>query len=180
MARDYNINGPVLVTVTNNVIGTGIELGVCSSQVIVSPTFYHKELYSDDFGNMVPPEHLWMGADAIIEMSLVHYDDQVLYQCLAQSMGGSKINSLAGFGKPMGGGQARGAAGNHYIKLTLASPDLGQPWVFPSAFLYQRPMMLPLGVERSLVTLTWRAVPYGQPDDDGDVISHETELWTGA
>ena len=178
MARAYIINGPTLVKVTlpvNATVGGGeFELGVASEPITVSPKFSHLDVHSDDFGDQIPPEVLWMGAETSIEMTLVHYDYDVLLACLTEAMGGKDGSGLAGFGTPMGGGKS----GNHYIKLTLTSPTLSDPWNFTSAYLSENPIVHPLGVERSLTKLTWRSIPYKALAKDSDVISAGASLWT--
>ena len=49
------------------------------------------------------------------------------------------------------------------MSVHIASPVEAKPWRFPTAYLTNRPMELPLGTSRSLVILNWRAIPYKPP-----------------
>lgn len=178
MPRQYVINGPVLVTVQNPVVGAGSELGISNAPISVAPNLFHQDIHTDDYADRVPPDTFWLGADVTIEMTLVHFNPEVLYLCLEESMCGSAGGTLKGFGQLMGRGRALQSDGNHYIQLTLSSPDLNQPWVFPAAYMAVRPLVLPLGVERSLAVLTWRAIPYVQHSPGQDIVSEGAVLYS--
>lgn len=138
------------------------ELGLASDQVQIIPHYYHKDIYADDFGPSVPPEVLWNIADVNIRMTLIHYDYLVLDDCIANSMGGSATGAgqLIGAGDTLGRGCGRQESGNCYISLNLTSPYGQNPWHFPTTYLAEQPVVIPLGTEKSLVQLNWRAIPY--------------------
>lgn len=168
MPRDFVINGETMVNVQGFLSVSGgfgsFELGLTSESVRVSPRFIHRDVHIDDFGPDIPVEVINMLADVHIRMILVHYDPQVLTACVGESLGGSLIDGrMIPAGTPMGGGFPLGAFGNHYIELTLTSPFLS-PWRFPAAYLTSQPLEIPLGTERSLVQLDWRAIPYTIPN----------------
>lgn len=187
MARDYFINGTSLVRVkgigslANQDDGDNFgkaklwELGLAQDPIVLSPKFHHKDVFIDDFGPNVPAEVLWMLAEVRITMNLVHFDISVLRKCLANSMGNANavdafdgsINEgeFAGAGIPMGGNKNRFVAGNQYISLNIRSEVVngGLNWRFPTAYLAESPMTFPMGTERTIASLNWRAIPYGRP-----------------
>ena len=153
--------------------GTGVggsvhQLGLAVEAIKVTPTFRHLDVHTDDYGHDIPPEVLWHLADARIDMTLVHYDDSLLDECVLESMGGfddtapgAVAGVYAGAGLPLGGGVQRWSAGNHYITVYLSSPVQQVPWRFRTCYLEQQPFVYPLGTERSMVQLRWRAIAYG-------------------
>ena len=60
----------------------------------------------------------------------------------------------------MGGNVARFAAGNNFIGLNLTSPVASKPWRFYFAYLVAPPATFPLGTEKSIIGLQWRAIPF--------------------
>lgn len=148
------------------------ELGLASDSITVIPRFYHLDYKVDDFGPNVPPEVQTLLAECFIKMTLVHYDDFILRLCMNESMGGGgfpmttldgslgKDGTLAGAGTPLGGGKARLSNGNHFIGLNLVTIAGELNWRFPTAYLAEPPVTIPLGTEKSLVILNWRAIPY--------------------
>lgn len=170
--RAFRINGECLVKVKGNgALGDGIggaklwELGLSVEQITVIPAFKSKNILVDDFGPDIPAELMWMLAEVAIRMDLVQYDNNAVMACLQESMAGgesTEINEgvLAGAGRTMGAGLPVFSPGNHYISLNLLSPVLGKPWRFPTSVLSQEPITIPLGTERSVCVLNWRAIPY--------------------
>lgn len=192
--RDIQINGPTLVLVKfgSQILqeeseedpgpNVALQLGLAEKGIRIIPRFVHRDVFADDYGPDIPAEVLWMLADCTIQMTLVHYDADILDICLSESMGGSSTGEagiLAGAGMPMGNGQDFFAKNNHYISLNLTSPVLNNPYRFPSSYLSERPMELPLGTKRSLVELNWRAIPYRQPPQSPsfELVSSGSILW---
>jgi len=183
MPRDLFVNGEVLVRVRSSAfspVGAVVrELGLCSDSIVLTPTFKHLDVPLDAWGgaNGVAPEVQTMLAEFTITMNLIHYDAEVLRDCLQNSLGGRSAAAgvLTRAGTRLGGGVAIGAAGNMYINLSLSSPGAGVPWYFPAAFLTGNPAEYPIGVERSIVRATWRAIPYaggaqGTADDPANIV----------
>ena len=183
--RDFYINGESLVVVKGNgALGQSgamaiafpnnflpdpsgnfaatWELGLSSEQVVISPRFVHKDIPVDGFGTTIPPEVLWEIVDCRISMTLIHFDRYVLDSCLAESANG-EVGAVVNAGEPMGHGVSLMSSGNHYISLNIMSEVLDIPWHFPSAFLTEQPIRLPLGPGASAVLLNWRAIPYKSP-----------------
>lgn len=177
MARDFHINGETLVrvlgmpgtSINNN--GLPVDLGLASEGITITPHYYYKDVIVNDFGPDVPAEVLVNLADCEIEMNLIHFDYGILRRCLIESLGGGGVGNDGNFGVgagfPLGGGVPLYTTGNHYIAVYLTSPVEGLPWRFPSAYLTEPPMMLPLGTEKSIATLNWRAIPYTFPFQPG-------------
>lgn len=169
MARDFQINGETMVYVkgaANTAIANLTELGLAVDQVRITPNFRHLDIKVDAWGGSdgPPADVQWMLMDVMIQMTLVHFDYDVLEHCLQLSAGGpnAAFHTMTRAGARLGNNFARFEAGNRYIGLNLASPQGQRPWRFYFAYLASQPVTIPLGVERSLVPVTWRAIPYTQ------------------
>jgi hypothetical protein len=202
MARGFFIPGECLVMVKGHGLlangnNPGLwELGLSSERINVAPRTSHKELKTDDYGEDIPAELLYFLSDCDISMTLIHFDDMVLRRCLGESMagaGGKEADGdisegvYAAAGTPMGGWNKPLTAGNHYISLMILCQQSGLPWRFPTAYLPMSPMQWPLGTEKSVVSLRWRAIAYANPPDinqgssssprKGEIISAGQTLW---
>ena len=177
------INGESMVSVKGNVnttIASISQLGLSDGSIRVSPEFRHKDLMVDAWGAEMPADVQFKLAAVRITMTLIHFDRTVMDQCIIEGMagaGGGAVGALARAGLRMGGGNARFAANNHYIGLNIASPISSKPWRFYYAYLAGTPMEFPLGVESSIVTLNWRAVPYTTDPWGGGTGSAGVVLW---
>ncbi len=170
MPRDFQINGPALVLVKgagallddegNSVVH---ELGLSIDRIRILPRLIHRDLTVDDYGAGVPAEVLTNLAEAQIHMTLIHYDRAILKACIAECHASSVDGTMTGAMIPLGGGRPLFSVGNHYISLSITSPSLGDPWRFPTAYLYTQPMEIPVGTEKTMVQLKWRAIPYKAP-----------------
>lgn len=170
------INGECLVEVQGGAhLSGGIfdlsQLGLTDREGVVkiTPTWVHHDVKVDDYGPNIPAELQWQMAEARIGMTLVHYDRDVLDQCIGEAMGGGADASLAlGFqagtlapaGQTFGRFKPMFASGNHYIRLFLSSAATNFPWRFLSCVLEGPPLEIPLSTRRSHVRLSWRAIPY--------------------
>ena len=180
MSRDYQINGPALVYVKGNVscgISTLTELGLAADPIQVTYEFQHLDIQVNAWGQ-VPPEVQTMGGAAHVSMTMVHFDDAVLDVCIRESLGGaSAAGKLAAAGTRLGGGVARFAAGNHFIGLNVTGPVQGKPYRFLYSYLAGQPVSIPLGVERKLTRLTWRAIPYTTDPWNGGLGQAGADVW---
>lgn len=189
MARDYFINHQTLVRVKGgahlgtNPVGVLSELGLCSEAIRISPTFAHKGVNVDDFGPDVPADVMWQLAHVDVSMNLVHYDTDVLEACMDESMGGGRGTNgtgLAGVmapaGRLLGGRKAVFASGCHLISLNLVG---NTPWRFRACYMTAPPYEYPVGNERSVVKVNWRAIPYVTPTSAGttELRSSGAVLW---
>ncbi len=167
MARDYFINGETLVLVkgrADSAIGSLQQLGLSDAPIAIRMNFHHKDIGVDAYGATVPETQV-MGGDATISMTLVHFDRSVLATCVNESLGGATAEGLLQrAGSRMGNNLPRfgagGFLGNHYIGLNLTSVVAGIPWRFYYTFLANPPVEFPLGTEKSIVRLQWRAIGY--------------------
>lgn len=155
--------------VTPAFAGTTIyNLGLAIGSIKVSPKYSHHDIHPDDFGPEVPAEVLSNLMEASIHMTFVHWDIDVMRFCLAEAHGGERIAGflgegvMKGCGIPLGGGKRIWESGNHYVTLAILSEQLGLPWRFPTTYIMGN-AILPLGTKRSLLDVTWRAIPYVAP-----------------
>ncbi len=173
---DFGTNGPPGLPNIANLT----QLGLCVDDIRVTPTFKHKGMTVDAWGE-VDVDVQWMMAEVAITMNLIHFDQLVLDACVAESMGGAPDVGAAGrAGTRLGGGLARFAAGNHLIGLNIEAPVSGRPWRFYYAYLAQSPTTYPLGVEKSIVAVHWRAIPYTNDPWGGGSAQPATVAGTGS
>lgn len=170
MARDFLINGETMVSVKGpqgSAIASISQLGLSLSPIRVTLDIRHRDIVLDAWGGEIPADTQFMLAAANIAMDLVHVDRDVLEACVKLSMGGAGgvgnlEGQLARAGQRMGGGLARFAAGNNYVGLNLSSPVLTLPYRFYFTYLTGTPLEIPLGTEKSIYSMNWRAIPYTQ------------------
>lgn len=160
MARSYYINGNTQVLVD------GSELGISDGQITISPMLFHQDIKIDDFGPDVPGLILWQLGEARVRMTLVHFDSAVLDTAIRKSMAGGTLGTMVGGGTPLT---------SSYQSLRITSPVKGKVYVFPTAFVEDK-VDIPVSNERTIVTLTWRAVP--KPvEQSGEPLSAGAVLW---
>ncbi len=176
-------------------INPAVELGLSSEQIRISPVFYHYDLKADSFGPNVPPEVLWMNAECRIDMTLVHYDTDILDTVIAESMGGGvgtdTTGSISPPGRPMGGYRRLYTSGCHFMTMGITSNGgLQAPYRFLACYLATPPVEIPMGTHHSLVKCNWRAIPYFVPGENtplgspvsglarfGELICSGVRLW---
>ena len=166
MARDFQINGPCLALVkgrSDSGIGTLSQLGLSDGPIRVSFNDKKLDIKVDAWGD-VPPEIQSMGVEASIQMTLVHFDQTVLNVCIRESMaafpGGGAFGTLPITGARMGNNSALFSTTNRFISLNLTSPVGLLPYRFFYSMLTGPLAEIPLGAERSVVSLNWRAIPF--------------------
>jgi hypothetical protein len=171
MARDFYINGETMVFVKAKADspfgGNMTQLGLAEDPIKVTPKFIHKDINVDAWGE-APAEVQFMLAELSISMNLIHFDRSIIDACMQLSMGGAPaIGQLTRAGARLGNNAARFAAGgpgvgNFYIGLNLTSPIGAKPWRFYYTYLTGQPAEFPLGVDRSVIRMNWRCIPYTQ------------------
>lgn len=164
MARDFFINGETMILVkgaTDTGIPTLSELGLAMDPVRIRPRFRHKDINVDAFGEGVP-EVQFMLLDIQVSFTLIHFDQAILRECTRLAMGGPAggEGTMARAGTRLGGGVGRFAPGNKYVGLNLSSPVGQLPWCFFFSYLTEQPFEWPLGTEKSMVPVTFRAIPF--------------------
>lgn len=184
MARDIFINGETMVRVrsgADSAIAAVKDLGLADGGIHIRLNSNHLDVTADAWGK-APFEIQYLLSDVIISMTLVHFDRTWLDECVRLSMGGgpASVGRTSRAGKRMGGGVAQFAAGNAFIGLALSSPVGSKPWRFYYSYLTGPPLEFPLGNERSLVQLNWRAIPYTDDPWGGGVAQPTTTAGQGA
>lgn len=191
MAREYMVFGECMVKVrgpAGSIIEEITELGLASESIRLTPRYNHLDILTDDFGPNVPVEVLSHLADANLQMTLVHYDPQILDYCMYLAMGGrgpiSSTNdwdgSLSPAAVPLGLGAPLHDEINNYVSVYLvpASYTTTVPYRFPACYLDAKPLEIPFGTERTLVKLNWRVIPY-QEFTTGEITSEQGHrLWS--
>ena len=171
-------------------LGSVSELGLCSDQVKITPTFTHEDIQCNDFGPKAPPDVMARLADVRLQMTLIHYDEDVLDALMNESTGGGSYfqvlgnnflhpaGMLAPNGTPLGGGRPMYMSGNHLVSIGVTSPDLGKSYTFVSCYMDEQPCVIPLGSEASQVEVTFRAIPYVPIYQSGDRGQSSIETFT--
>lgn len=156
-SRQYYINGESLVSVT--LAGGALqELGLSDSPITVREKLHHLDLHVDAFGDSTPNVQ-FMGAEALVDMTLIHFVPATLAALIAASMASPTEGVLPRAGTLMGQ-DANGNGQTFFFGLTISSPVQNSPFVYPSVYMPDTPRIIPLGAERSIVQVTFRAIPY--------------------
>ena len=144
------------------------QLGLADSPITVSLDFRHSDVQVDAWGRQIPPEVQVMLASATISMNLIHFDRDILDECWRLSMGGpAAIGQVARAGTRLGNSATlQTSTTNMFMALGIASPVANKPWRFRSVYLTGTPGQYPLGTEKRVVVLNWRAIVY--PGTNGD------------
>lgn len=162
MARAIHINGESLVAVrgpAGSLIANAQQLGLSDSSIRVIINTINDDIKIDAWGR-APTDIQRMNTTANVSMSLVDFDRAILAECVRLAMGGTTFGQVGRAGVRLGGGNALNAAGNNFITLVIYSPQDSFPWRFYASYLVGPPVEYPLGVERSVVVLNWRVIPY--------------------
>lgn len=184
MARSIHVPGEAMVFV-KGAQGTAIaslsQLGLAASEVRITPVFKKMDVNVNAWGD-APVDVQHMLAEVLISMDLVHFDRTVLDECIRLSMGGggASLGEVNRAGALLGNNLARFASGNRYIGLNIASPVSAKPWRFYYAYLADNPAEFPVGVQRSIVSCNWRAIPYTNDPWGGGTAQPNTVAGTGA
>lgn len=186
MARNYYVNGETLVKLKGGahlqnfgMSGSSVvTLGVAADPIEISYNFNHQDQHTDRFTNEKPVDVMWMGGDAIIKINLIHFDNDILDTAISESMDGySPNNGSTGIpGLTLGHNLAPYASGCRYMGLGLTS-SITSGRSFPTCYLHQQPVQVPLGTKRSIVQVQFRAVRYAKMNTDGTVAESASLLW---
>lgn len=191
MARDFVINGETMVAVkgrTDSAIAGLTNLGLSVDQVVITPFFRQDEIRVEAWGD-APVDVQFQLASVNVSMTLVHFDPAVLDECVRLSMAGAPTEGTTNrAGQRLGNGLARFApasanpgtgyqGGNNLIGLNLSSPVLNKPWRFLFSYLGAQPYMFPLGTRRSMVRLSWTAIPYTTDPYNGGLGAYGAVIW---
>lgn len=166
MSRAFYINGESMILVkgrSDSSIGTLSQLGMTSEPIRVQQDYKHLQIGVDAYGE-VPPDLQGMGMMARVDMTLVHFDSTVLAACVSEAIVAPAEGQLGHAGALLGNGAVRFApgilTGNKLIGLNIQSAIGAQPWRFLYTALLGQPLVWPLGAARSLVQVSFVAIPY--------------------
>lgn len=170
MPRTIYINGESMVQTlfpAGSTISGISQLGLTVDAIEVVLQVHSEPILVDAYGKGNPIDEQVFGGEATIMMNLVDFNPTALAECVRLSFpvfggaGTTAEGALGRAGARRGGGAATAAgAGSSYIGLNITSPVAGLPYNFPAAYLRDEPYRFPLGTERSIVRLTWRALAY--------------------
>lgn len=175
--RDYYIAGQSMIYVQQPG-ASAYQLGLSDTPIVMSPTWRHEDIRVDAWGGQVPPEVQQMLAEVAIGMNLIHFDNGILRGCMTLAAAGNNQNTVINqAGTSVGVTIATGNEGQmpaagarmagSYVTMGIACP-VGPSAVSPASVLWWRfPMTYitgsvtwPIGAEKSVTRLTWRALPY--------------------
>ena len=162
-----------------------VQLGLSADPIQITLEYKHLDVTVNAWSpERFAAEIQTFQANASVGMTLVHFDRSVLSACVTESLGGNSATqgegTMARAGTRMGGNVAQFAAGNHFIGLQIASPVGQLPWRFWYAYLSEPPMEFPLGTERSLVKLRWKAITFTNDPWGGGSAQPGTVAGTGS
>lgn len=164
MPRAFQINGESLVVVTGpagSAIAVPTQLGLSSDAVRVTMYEVSEEVHVDAYGKGNPVDEQVFGGWARIEMNMVHFSQLTLAECVRLAFPGALVEgSLGSAGRLRGNQVPVGNAFSSFITLNIASPRESLPYNFLTAWLAEQPYMMPLGTERSIARLIWKANAY--------------------
>lgn len=129
------------------------DLGYSEDGVTMNFLLKQKDIFTDQFGEGVPIDVLFLGYEATIEMELISWDTTVLNTVINWSRG-ETIGSLAhcDYGSPYIGD-------TRYLGLQINGCTVGQYiWTFGIAWVVDT-ASLTIGTRESRWSLTWRAIP---------------------
>lgn len=162
MARSLYINGESMVYVkgpAGSAIASLTEFGLCEDQARITLHPIHSEVRLDAWGG-APMDVQRMNSFATVTLRMLQFDADVLAELVRLTTGGNLEGRVGRAGPVMGGGVARFLPGNNYVGLNIASPQMGRPWRFLSAYLKDPIGEYPLGTLRSTIPVFFQCIPY--------------------
>lgn len=167
MARQIVVNGEVLLRV-KGAQGTALanlsDFGLSEAPTVMTFKFVHKDITMDAAGGVVPVEIQAMMSEVLISTTMIQTDLDILEELMRLAMGGgAQFGQTGRAGTLMGGGVARFQPGYKFVGLNLTSPVLNRPWRFFHTYLMSPMGAWPIGTEKSVIPVTFRAVAYS-PD----------------
>lgn len=140
------------------------DFALTESPMTMTFKFVHSDITMDAAGGVIPVEIQANMTEVIISASLIHTDVAVLQELMRLTMGGGNAFGQTGrAGTLMGGGVARFQPGYKFVGLNLTSPVLNLPWRFLHSYLMSPLGAWPLGTQKSVIPVTFRAIAYS-PD----------------
>lgn len=192
MPRNFVINGESMVSVTGPdgvaFLSGGSQLGLTTDAITVDLEINSEPLIVDAYGKNNPVDEQVFGGTATIVMNLIHFNAGVLAAIVQMQFPAYGVTvaegALGRAGSRRGGGINLGAPGNNYITLSIynAVPNSASTvqscFQFPTAYLKEQPYHFPLGTEKSVVRLVWRALAYSVDPWNNGTGSQGVPLYT--
>lgn len=180
MTRTVYVNGEAMVYVkgmAGSLIANLSELGLADSQIPLTFRPIVEDVIVNAHGRVGCDTQVFL-EDCLITMNLVHFDPTILAECYRLSKGApSAAGNVARAGTLLGAGLARFAAGNKFIGLNIASPVGSLPWRFFFAYMTGPAFSFPVGNDRTVTTVNWRAIPYQADPWGGGLGAQNAPLW---
>ncbi len=144
----------------------------------ITPVFKTRDMTTDAWGDN-PSDIQTFLAEAFISFTLIHMDRVVLDELIRLSMGAAAtVGQVARAGTRMGNNVARFAAGYKFFGVQITSPVAAKPWQFFHCMLADNPIEFPLGTEKSMVPIRFRAILYTTDPYQGGVGAQNQLLWS--
>lgn len=186
MPRQFNIAGQTMVQIVGpagslfagtfawngsatGVLGGGAQLGLSVKPIEVTIDIISDPVIVNAYGPDNPIDEQVFGGTGMLRMELVHFDPVMLGEVVRLSRGanptGAALAATEGTlntaGSLRGNNSLLGSATNSLMTVSLTSP-VGNflPYTFHACYLRERPIVFPLGAERTIVQLTWNALAY--------------------
>ncbi len=179
MVRDFFLAGETMVAVkgrSDSIIPVLTQLGLSDAEIRITAHSRYEDMNVDTFGRTgvgSPPDVQYFLSYMDIDMTLIHFDATVLRFCIQESTGGMPFEGIMPHaGSRLGNGVPRfspagtinpsgvATGGNHLIGLNLVCPVAPFNWRFWYCYLQEPTVVWPIGTTKSIVQLSWRAVPY--------------------
>ena len=179
MPRDFFINGESLVLVkgrSNGPLASLQQLGLAQQTIQVSWQTQYDDFTLDAWGNVPAEVQVRLGIVSI-SMALIHFDPDVLEACVRESQGGAALGCVTSASQRLGNNSARFSATNYFIGLNIVSPVAGRPYRFLYTHMSSSPVSWPLGTQKSIVQLQWRAIPYTTDPYGGGLGATAAQIW---
>lgn len=161
MTRQIVVHGESMIYVkgpAGSAISSLTELGLTTANIPITITPKKKSINVNAWGDG-DVDILRKLAMISTTFTLIHYDPDVLDECIRLAMGGNVFGRMTRAGSLLGNGFARFAAGNNLIGFNLAAPISGRPWRFLSAY-FEAPLVHSHGTDEGTVNCTVIGIPY--------------------
>lgn len=177
--------------------GTTSELGLCVGNVVITPTYFGKDLNVDDLarGTVDVMNQL---AEVNVRMRLAYFDPNLLAIGMRESVNGflptgqwatdppviqtgpGPVLATDGIMGPAGMQLGRGldpyTSGNRLMTLTVRPMQAQYPWRFIAGY-FDGPT-IPLGADAQIVDVSFRCIPYARYSTSGFVGPPSNSLFT--
>lgn len=160
-----------------------VELGLAADGVRLTPSHYYDDIKVDDFGRHACVDVQHGLASVSIDLSLMHYDREVLWAAQDESLGGAGTRVVNGAaestpgavppaGKLQAGRRPIYWSGNHFFSVLLGQTSQTFATRYIACQLTNpSPGVTRLAANAEPVNLSFRAIPYWNPVRSGGTIT---------